>query len=535
MKKNNKKVILFAVCLAATLQMSAQETYINSQVIKEDLNGTARYVGMGGAMEALGADISTIGSNPAGIGLFRSSKANISFGFVSQENAKDFGGAQQTTMSFDQAGFVYSKRTNTRSFINLAFNYHKSSNFDYILSAASQLKGASQNKLSYLKYQYGMFDMDQNTQGEFQGYESEHSDYLSNRYNAVDYVYYNSLMPTVGTDGSVTYGYNDASGYDMRRAQTGYVGEYDFNASGNVKDRFYWGITFGIHDVHYHAFTQYSEQLVAGANAADAVSITLTDTRSITGTGFDLKAGFIFRPVEESPFRIGLSVSTPTWYDLKSSYSTMLDNNTVPLFGIGERAYYNDTYKFKLYTPWRFGLSAGTTVGNYLAIGASYEYADYPSTDTRVTTDGYYDYDGFYYENSESDKMMNDATKQTLKGVNTLKLGVEFRPDPTIAVRLGYNYVSPMYKTNATKGTAVDATSNAYTSTTDYTNWESTNRLTAGLGYTLDKFTVDLAYQYSAQNGKFHPFDNLGGENPSSAVTVKNNRHQLLLTLGYTF
>ena len=36
--------------------VSAQETYDNAQLATKDLNGTARYVGMGGAMEALGAD-----------------------------------------------------------------------------------------------------------------------------------------------------------------------------------------------------------------------------------------------------------------------------------------------------------------------------------------------------------------------------------------------------------------------------------------------------------------------------------------------
>ena len=68
-----KKHILFAAMSLATLPMTAQETYENAKLLGEDLNGTARYVGMGGAMEALGADISTISSNPAGIGLFRRS------------------------------------------------------------------------------------------------------------------------------------------------------------------------------------------------------------------------------------------------------------------------------------------------------------------------------------------------------------------------------------------------------------------------------------------------------------------------------
>ena len=60
--------------------VSAQETYDNAQLATKDLNGTARYVGMGGAMEALGADLSTIGTNPAGIGMFRRSMVAGSFG-----------------------------------------------------------------------------------------------------------------------------------------------------------------------------------------------------------------------------------------------------------------------------------------------------------------------------------------------------------------------------------------------------------------------------------------------------------------------
>ena len=132
--------ILFSVI--ALTPLYAQETYENANIAMEDLNGTARYVGMGGAMDALGADISTIGTNPAGIGLFRHSTANVSFGFVSQQGGKSFADGNKTNMSFDQAGFVYAHRTGRNSFLNFAFNYHKSRNFDYILSAADALNGA---------------------------------------------------------------------------------------------------------------------------------------------------------------------------------------------------------------------------------------------------------------------------------------------------------------------------------------------------------------------------------------------------------
>ena len=67
------KKYVIAISMLIALPVAAQETYENANIVTEELNGTARYVGMGGAMDALGADLSTIASNPAGIGLFRSS------------------------------------------------------------------------------------------------------------------------------------------------------------------------------------------------------------------------------------------------------------------------------------------------------------------------------------------------------------------------------------------------------------------------------------------------------------------------------
>ena len=107
--------IIFAASLLS-MPLSAQETYENANLATQDLNGTARYVGMGGAMDALGADISTIGTNPAGIGLFRRSTANITASLVSQQGANDFNNADKSKLSLDQAGFVYAMRTGKSSF-----------------------------------------------------------------------------------------------------------------------------------------------------------------------------------------------------------------------------------------------------------------------------------------------------------------------------------------------------------------------------------------------------------------------------------
>lgn len=542
------KKIFFSACLLSLFMAHAhaQETYENTKLIDNDLNGTARYVGMGGAMEALGADISVINSNPAGIGLFRRSSGSVSFGLVSQDGASSFKYGNKTNASFDQAGFVYSMRDGRRTFINFGFSYHKSKNFDYILNAASGLNGASQHKLSYMKALANENNLDKTSSG-WRGkfaYTSQ-----------LDNLYYNTLMMT-SSDG---FFYNDASRYEFGRAETGYIGEYDFNTSVNVNDRVYLGITIGIHDVHYTGHSLYSEALV-NLNNQTAGDITVNDERRITGTGYNASFGIIFRPVDASPFRIGLSVTTPTWYDLKTSNYTYLINNTKADGGgklQGDYPNYTtgESYEFKLFTPWKFGVSLGHTVGNYLALGASYEYADYSRLDTRVN-DGYdVDYWGDVYEHSSSDEPMNRHTRETLKAVSTLKIGAEAKVMPNLAVRAGYNYVSPMFKKEGYKDGNIDSYGSNYSSATDYTNWEATNRYTVGVGYTLGKMSFDLAYQYAQTNGKFHPFadsyldytypgqDSNGNDvtmtesldNYANAVKVSNKRNQLLLTLTYRF
>lgn len=533
--------------------VSAQETYDNAQLATKDLNGTARYVGMGGAMEALGADLSTIGTNPAGIGMFRRSMVAGSFGFNSQQDAKSFGNANKTNMSFDQVGFVYSMRSGRHSMLNFGFNYTKSKNFDQILTAAGRLNNASQNKLSAMKNANGVYTLQDKNNGLVSN---------SGAYSQADYLYSNVLFnhykepaenkpadPTNAglKDGVIVYDntglpvYYNATGYDFGRSTTGYIGQYDFNVSGNSNDRFYWGFTVGIYDVHYNGSSLYSESLVDGGKAIGDVA--MNDERKITGTGFDVKAGLIFRPAEESPFRVGLYVHTPTWYDLTTRNYTVLDNNTKPVEAYGSSDYgkSSESYDFKFYTPWRFGVSLGHTVGNYLALGATYEYADYTTNDIRVNDGGEVDYWGNYYETSSRDEAMKQNIKNSLKGVHTVKLGMEFKPEKNFAVRLGYNYQSAMYNKNGFKDGSLESYGTYYASTTDYTNWKDTHRFTAGVGYNYGKFSFDLAYQYSQTNGDFYPFmsyvDNSEPkfDNVCDAVKVSNKRNQLLFTVGYKF
>ena len=513
---------LIAALVLMSAPLAAQETYQDTKLVDNDLNGTARYVGMGGAMEALGADISTISTNPAGVGLFRSGQVSISGGLVSQQDettTPSFNGiytsinGNKTNASFDQIGMVYSMPSGRNGYLNFAFNYHKSRNFDQILTAASAMSFASQNKLTALKYPLA-------------------DDY---NWNGVDANYVELMSPIKDDEGKqVGMDYLDGTAYVFGQYQKGYIGEYSFNLSGNINNRVFLGLTLGLRDVNYRSNSYYTENL-----KLDATSESWEDLR-IDGTGFDVKAGIIFRPIETSPFRIGVYVHTPTWYDLSlSGANDITMSDAEGSVDKGQRA----EYDFKVYTPWKFGVSLGHTIGRELALGATYEYADYGTIDNRVNDGGYYDFwDGGYYENSYSDGGMNDHTEATLKGVSTLKLGVEYKPLEDWAIRLGYNYLSPMFDKNGFRDGSISSPGSAYATSTDYTNWKSTNRITCGFGYTAKHFFMDLAYQYSQTDGDFYPFMSYYPTSASSedsniadAVSVSNKRHQLLLTLGYRF
>ena len=125
-----KKIVMMAFATLATVSVGAQSAYDAMNIASNDLNGTARFVGMGGAMGALGGDISTIGTNPAGIGIYRSNDAMFTLGFSSIGTESKIGGqtfnSDKNRWSFDNAGFVISTKIGNQTtlrYVNFGFNY----------------------------------------------------------------------------------------------------------------------------------------------------------------------------------------------------------------------------------------------------------------------------------------------------------------------------------------------------------------------------------------------------------------------------
>ena len=231
-----------------------------------------------------------------------------------------------------------------------------------------------------------------------------------------------------------------------------------------------------------------------------------------------------------SPFRIGLTAHTPTWYKIRD-YNNLSLNALTSYGTVVEGNYQSNEYEYNMRTPWKFGVSLGHTVGTFLALGLEYEYTDMASCK-------------YYYSHSQgyaSDfDPMNQNVKDNLKGQHTVKVGVEVKPDDAFSVRLGYNYISSPFKSDAYNHLDYNS---SYTET-DYTNWKDTHRLTLGVGFRYRGGYIDLAYQYQMQNGDFYAYD-YGGNYKTYSITgnvgtptatkISNNRNQVVATLGFKF
>lgn len=520
-----KRLTLVSGLLVVAVSLSAQTVYDGAKLTDRDLNGTARFVGMGGAMGALGGDISTIGTNPAGIGVYRSNDFMTSFGFSSYGAESKYLGSTMNSDkfrgSFDNIGFVLASKIGNQTplrYVNFGFNYHKAKSFYKNTEMGGNLGNYSQT-----------FAMAQQADGIYNNkwpknpFDDNEIGWLS----AVGYEGY-LLNPRQGTDDQYLGMYNNADAR-FRSQERGGIDQYDFNVSFNINDRVYLGLTIGAYAVDYSKYTYYSEAYT-GVDAPQ--NYNLQGWNKVQGSGFDVKFGAIIRPFEYFPFRIGLAVHTPTFYNLDYKTNVHLESdvlntetNKIDRWSVDSRDYLADggdlVQQFRLQTPWVFNGSLGYTVGKNLALGAEYEYKDYSAMKFR-DTEGY----------TEPYSWVNSTTPM-LKGVHTVRLGAEYKVIPEFAIRAGYNYSTAAFRSDAFK----DLPYNSIQTDTDYANSKALSNYTLGIGYRGSMFYADLAYKFSTYKEDFYPFVNIddSGIYPPNVTTVTNTRSQVLFTLGLRF
>lgn len=543
-----KKICVLVAGLAlGSMAVNAQTLYDANNIMQTYLNGTARFVGMGGAMGALGGDISTTSTNPAGIGLYRSNDAMITFGLQNTSvNSNSFGAnlsKDRTIATIDNAGVVFSNKAGNGSlrFMNFAINYRRSNSFNREMLATGSFNASLGDQVSTMVNNAGA------NVSELQANDA----YFNTNIPWFGPLAFNGFLinPSYSTDGKGNTTFNGFNPYytddyynkgsyvnnQYLSREKGGIDNFDFNMAFNFNDRFYVGGTIGLYDISYNRNTAYTE--VFWANTTDQKDdghYTLNNYYNVNGSGVDFKLGFILRPIESSPFRVGFAIHTPTYYNLTehqiayldysmydSGAQKMKDGVSCPYDASGSDM--ESETKYRILTPWKFDFSMGYTINQFAALDAEYEYADYSSAKLKDDND-----DNMEYENNYISTM--------LKGVHTFRIGGEFKVLPELSFRLGYNFVSGSTKEYASKVLA----NNAIRTDAEYLNTKNLYNLTAGLGYHAGSFYCDMAYVYTHLNGDFYPFNvqNIAYTQANQNISknrITNERNRFIVTLGYRF
>jgi len=507
-----KRLLIIASFVTVCSALQAQDMYDAVRFATKDLNGTARYVGMGGALGALGGEISSMGSNPAATGLFRKSDATFTLG--GQFGADGVLGHDGSRMSIDNVGIIISIPADQGSLRNVNFgvNYVKSKNFLFNQDTPIQNLGVTMADGS-------IFNLSQTYQIADLANKSYDNDYWNGAMADMATPIYddNGNLTKYGIVGEQLDAANNFLGFtgfnadaaNMRKSAFGGISQTDINLSLNVLDKYFFGASVGLYDINYNRESFY-EELLALPDGSTA-TYDFSNWYSTSGNGIDLKFGFICRPIDDSPFRFGLTVHTPTWYKLEDvNGSTLYCNDAF----VSEKVF--DPYNYNYRTPWKMGVSLGYTIDDYFAIGAEYEHQDLSKTK--------YDENGYQ---TNFFRTQNDIIKNNLKSQSIFKIGMEVKPTDEFSIRAGYNFISSPIKDGAFRTIAYDS---PFTET-DYTNWGATNRFTFGIGYRFHGGYFDVAYQYSGQKGDFYAFDDVD----LKPTQIENNRSQLMATIGIRF
>ncbi len=545
-----KRIIISCLAIAATVAVQAQNPYSNYQMVgTSDVIGTSRYVSMGGAMGALGADISVMSNNPAGIGLYRRNDVSVTMGAQIQEEEPRYGDSR-THFTFDQIGFVAAFPSEfSESSWAFGMNLQKKANFAFSQSCGyNGLNGLSQaaqfRELFYSKY------WDFNAGDIYDGTEA-----------ALPVRADDAMLYDIADAGGNTLGIRSNS-YDYYRKTSGNLYGLDLNISGAINSQVFLGMTLGIDFLRYRSNYQYVE-FRDGSDGSDQDYDIISNQR-VDGTGFNFKFGTIIRPFEDSPFRFGVAIETPTWYRLTQedsyySFASANDNylsngdalyDQVITENDGSRSYIYDSYDgnymdYNVFAPWKFRLSAGSTVENIFAWDIEYEYAMYNKTKMGSPRD--YDYDGPSTD-MDKDRAMGELNDRVMNGVHNFRVGMEVKPVPELAIRAGYNFFSRPMKKSGRLDQGIGSEAFDYSLSTDYMNLNEAHVFTVGLGYRYKKFYADLAYKYRNQSGDFYAFDDqyqaYGASDPQFMMTsatalqpteVCLDRHNLTFTLGFKF
>lgn len=510
--------LLFA-CIGFAGAQTASDIFNFSQM---DYEGTARTMAMGNAFTALGGDLGALSIQPASSGVFGHSEMTFSPSFSYASSSTDY---------LDNHFYAKNSEFNISNFAALFHNENSNLNFAIGVNRIRDFNSAisahgSTNQSSWLASQaVGLsgYDVSNLTSTSHDPYDDGVSwgaiaawdAYLLSTLPGFNNEYIGSTENIDGNNLSI----GGVLDQDFYQQTYGGITEVEFNIGGNLNDVFYWGANLNIQDLDYNIYQTYSETAQNVSDFQDGFdSFTKEYDQTTSGTGFNLKAGFIYRPTDA--LRIGAALQTPTFYTMNDKYILYMKSSFYNSDGDNLRYGYDGdissplgTYDYRMTTPFRFNLGIAYTFGSYALLSADYELVDYSQMKAGVSDDGSADsYDISYFDD------LNDEIKSDYGTIHELRVGGELKTSSILSLRAGYQ----TYLYGSDSGT------------------ESFLKLLSfGAGLNLSKgLYFDFAYQSklnTASSDTFTLYNDYDGISAPEGKITRNGKNKLIFTLGLRF
>lgn len=507
----NKKIsgfVLGAILLQFISADLAAQGYVESALLfsRTKPGGSARIQGAGGAQIALGGDYSSALSNPAGLGMYNRSEITFTPAYSTYETDASYLGTltndSKTGLNIPGFSFVSKMPGQKGSYLggSLALSFSRTNDFN------SQVRYSGVNtSTSIIDYFIDVAAF---------GTTAQFDEDAAHFNTPTGLAYFNyligpqTLLDPPGPDDEY---FTDIKSVPFQQEEIetkGATNQWSISYGGNYNDLIFFGGGIGISTLRYESAKLFSEDFEGDPlfNYLD-----LQEDLEIRGTGINATLGVIARPV--SYLQIGVSFTTPTYYELSETYSAEMGTSwkNFDYYGDGS-VILNEEFAgtdivvsdYSLTTPLKFSTGVAF-ISKYGFIAGDVEFTNPSSTKYKSNTSGI-SYAG-----------ENDAIKSSFKPVTNFRLGGEFRYE-IFRIRAGY---------------AVQA--NTFSDDIDLDN--QITSISAGVGIRTQRFYIDLAWVQSSTDAVYNPYNFVVYSDlyQTPEVDLENKVTHAMLTLGVTF
>lgn len=385
-----KKTLLLSLLFLPFIISAQSLSYTDAAVLftQDDQYGTARYMGMSGAFGALGADMSAVDINPAGLAVFNKTDFGFTTSYRNTDSYASFYGVgtgnQDDFFRFTQSGGVIPFSTyGTSDFtrFSLGFNYSIVKDFENSF---------------FVRGNSGVPDFVDDP-------------YLNYDDDETNNVYYTNVDGQQFTN--YMYGTHD---------------RFSFSFATMYKDYLYLGAAINTHHIGFSQRAIYDEFNNDGHN--NTLDATVYHYLGNYGTGVNFSFGAIFKPVHS--IRLGIAYQSPTWYNLSEDFREDIEISVSNDPRLYEEYGTPNYYDYSLSTPSQFTGSFAYVFGKMGLFSFDYVYKDYQNMTLKPTAE-------FIDENQEMSAY--------LQGTSTFRLGTEWRMG-IFSLRGGYRFEQSPYR-----------------------------------------------------------------------------------------